>query len=80
MISAVRAAPKSGFHGVRLGCGDIHPLKRCFILTISLSLYSRKNCGKVRFIAHNPRQRHSFKHTIFLLRKRCARPEGSHKV
>jgi hypothetical protein len=38
MISAVRAAPKSGFHGVRLGCGDIHALKRCFILTISLSL------------------------------------------
>ena len=41
MISAVRAAPKSGFHGVRLGCGDIHALKRCFILTISQSLYSR---------------------------------------
>ena len=40
MISAVRAAPKSGFLGVRLGCGDIHALKRCFILTISLSLYS----------------------------------------
>ncbi len=40
MISAVRAAPKSGFHGVRLGCGDIHALKRCFILTISLSLYT----------------------------------------
>jgi len=40
MISAVRAAPKIGFHGVRLGCGDIHALKRRFILTISLSLYS----------------------------------------
>ena len=40
MISAVRAAPKSGFLGVRLGCGDIHALKRCFILTTSLSLYS----------------------------------------
>jgi hypothetical protein len=39
MIPAIRAAPKSGFHGVRLGCGDIHALKRCFILTISLSLY-----------------------------------------
>jgi hypothetical protein len=39
MISAVRAAPKSGFHGVRLGCGDIHALKRCFILTISPALY-----------------------------------------
>ena len=40
MISVVRAAPKSGFLGVRLGCGDIHALKRCFIHTISLSLYS----------------------------------------
>jgi hypothetical protein len=41
MISAVRAAPKNGFLGVRLSCGDIHALKRCFILTItSLSLYS----------------------------------------
>jgi hypothetical protein len=46
----------------------------------ALGQCSRKNCGKVRFIVHNPRQRHSFKHTIFLLRKRCARPEGSHKV
>ena len=43
MISAVRAAPKSRFLGVRLGCGDIHALKRCFILTISLSLYSRES-------------------------------------
>jgi hypothetical protein len=42
MISAVRAAPKSGFLGVRLGCGDIHALKRCFILTISLSLVPPK--------------------------------------
>jgi len=41
MISAVRAAPKSGIPGVRLGCGEVHALKRCFILTIiSLSLYS----------------------------------------
>jgi FAD/FMN-containing dehydrogenase len=41
MISAVRAAPKSGFLWVRLGCGDLHALKRCFILTISQSLYSQ---------------------------------------
>ncbi len=40
MKCAGDAAPKSGFLGVRLGCGDIHALKRCFILTISLSLYS----------------------------------------
>ena len=41
MTSAVRAAPKSGFLGSRLSCGDIHALKRCFILAIRLSLYSR---------------------------------------
>jgi len=40
MISSVRAAPKSEFLGVMLGSGGIHALKRCFILTISLSLYS----------------------------------------
>jgi len=40
MISAVRAAQKSGFLWVRLGCGDIHALKRRFILTISPSRYA----------------------------------------
>ena len=39
MTSAVRAVPKSGFLGSRLGCGDIHALNRCFILTISPALY-----------------------------------------
>ena len=48
MIPAIRAAPKSGFHGVRLGCGDIHALKRCFILAISLSLYFRSVCPLFR--------------------------------
>ncbi len=51
MILAVRPAPKSGFLGVRLGCGDIHALKRCFILTISLSLYSRSTCVSIRDLA-----------------------------
>ncbi len=41
MTSAVRAVPKSGFLGSRLGCGDIHALNRCFILTISPALYPR---------------------------------------
>jgi hypothetical protein len=51
MIPAIRAAPKSGFHGVRLGCGDIHALKRCFILTISLSLYFADTCVSIRDLA-----------------------------
>ena len=57
MISAVRAAPKSGFLGVRLGCGDIHALKRCFILTTSLSLLLSV-CHFILFIlAHHPSRR-----------------------
>ena len=48
MILAVRAAPKSGFLGVRLGCGDIHALKRCFILTVSLSLVLSTTCVSIR--------------------------------
>ena len=57
MTSAVRAVPKSGFLGARLGCGDIHALNRCFILAISLSLYSRAILDCARPLALWPESR-----------------------
>jgi hypothetical protein len=68
MTSAVRAVPKSGFLGARLGCGDIHALKRCFILAISPALYLFRNeqeleCNvqrHLKLIARSPKRVRSY--------------------